>query len=75
MSNDEPRTLDHTGILRRIDALDQLWLNFDRRRAEFLQMDEYTDPSTFEAAHEAVRAAWREYEAVRDTPYRMEGQP
>jgi hypothetical protein len=75
MSNDEPRTLDHAGILRRIDALDQLWLNFDRRRAEFLAMDEYTDPDDFATAHEAVRAAWREYAAVRDTPFQLEEKP
>jgi hypothetical protein len=65
----EPRTLDHAGYLRRIDALDALYLTWDRLRAAFLAFDGQGDSAARNAAYEAMLAAWGAYEAAREAPW------
>jgi hypothetical protein len=70
--SEPPRTLDHAGAFKRIDALDSLYANWDRRRAEYLAFDGAGDSDARNAAAEAMEAAEQAYEAARDTPYQLE---
>jgi hypothetical protein len=64
----EPRTRD-AGYLRRIDALDALYLTWDSLRAAFLAFDGQGDSEARNGAYAAMEAAWGAYETAREAPY------
>jgi len=63
--------LDNTQIFRRVQALDQLYLNADRRYREWATIDPRADPDSWSRAYHAWQLAQRAYRNVRDTPYRI----
>lgn len=65
------RILDSAGVTKRIDALDALYRNYDRRRDEFLALAPGAGYEAFSGAYNGMVLAKRAYDECVATPYRI----